>query len=122
MPHESGLHNLDLKKNEEAGLALFTRVGENFEGYTKKQVKGAIEAHWLQAMLWHPSRKDFEGMICANLIANCPVTPENISHAHQLFGENLAGLRGKTVQKKFKQVVRNYVRFSPDEQVCNIFS
>ena len=62
----------------------------------KKQVEGAIKAHHFQAMLWHPSRKDFKSMVCADLIANCSVIPENISHAHQLFGENLAGLRGKT--------------------------
>ena len=57
-------------------------VRENFEGYTKKQVEGAMEACCLQALLGHPSRKDFEGMVHANLIAHRPVTPENISHVH----------------------------------------
>ena len=57
MPHENGLHYLDLKKNEKAGIVLIAMVRENFKGYTKKQVKGAIEAH-VQAMLGHPSRKD----------------------------------------------------------------
>ena len=66
----------------------------------KKQVEGAIKAHHFQAMLEHPSRNDYKSMVHANLIANCPVTPENISHAHKLFGENLAGLRGKAVQKE----------------------
>ena len=51
MPHKSGLHYLDLKKNEEAGIAFVTTVRDNFEGYSKKQVKGAIEAHHLQGML-----------------------------------------------------------------------
>ena len=100
MPHESGLHYLDIKENEEAGIALVTMSRVNSEGYTKRQVEGAIEACHLQAVLGDPSRKDFEGMVQANLIANCPVAPENISHTHQLFGKNLAGLRGKTVQKK----------------------
>ena len=35
VPHESGQHYLDLKKNEKAGIALVTMVTENFEGYTK---------------------------------------------------------------------------------------
>ena len=34
IPHESGLHYLDLKDNEEA----------DFKGSTKKQVEGAIKA------------------------------------------------------------------------------
>ena len=89
-------------------------VRENFKGYAIKQVKGAFEAHCLQAMLGHPSRKDFKGMVCANLIANCPVTPENISRTHQLFCENLAGLRGKTVRKKPEQVVMDYVQIPRD--------
>ena len=53
-------------------------------------------------------------MVHANLIDNCPVTPENISHAHQLFGENLAGLREKTVWKKPEQVVTDYVQIPRD--------
>ena len=97
MPCESRLHYLDLKENEETGIALVTTVRENFEGYTKKEVKGTIHARQFQAMLGHPSKNDCKSMVHAYLIANCPVTPENISHAHKLFGENLAGLRGKTV-------------------------
>ena len=60
-------------------------------------MEGAIKACHLQAMLGHMSKNDFKGMVHDNLIANSPVTPENISHAHQLFGENLAGLGRKTV-------------------------
>ena len=80
---KSRLHYHDLKENEEAGIALVTMVWENFKAYTKKQVEGAIEAHHPQAMLGHPSRKDFKGMVCANLIANCPVTqkkPEQVGN------------------------------------------
>ena len=97
IPHESGLHYLDLKDNKEAGVALVITIRKNFEGNTKKQVEGGIKACCLQLMLRHPSMKDFEGMVNGYLIVNCPVTPENISHAHQLFGENLTGLKGKTV-------------------------
>ena len=82
IPHKIGLHNLDLKDNEEAGVALVTTIRENFEGFIKQQVEGAIKACHLQAMFGHPSTKDFEGMVCGNLISNCPLTPENISHAH----------------------------------------
>ena len=80
----------------------------------KKQVEGAIEAHCPQAKFGHPSRKDFKGMVHINLIANCPVTPENISHAHQLFGENLAGWWGKTVLEKPEQEVMDCIQILRD--------
>ena len=51
--HESGIHYLNLKKNKEYGLALLTTIRENFEGFIKKQVEGAIKAHCFQAMLRH---------------------------------------------------------------------
>ena len=53
-------------------------------------------------------------MVHANLIANYSVTPENISHTHKLFGENLSGLRGKTVWKKSEWVVTDYVQIPRD--------
>ena len=65
-------------------------------------------------MLGHPSRKDFESMLHVDLIANCSVTLENISDAHQLFCENLGGLRGKTVHRKPEQVVIDYVQIPRD--------
>ena len=74
MLHESGLHYLDLKDQHESGVTLVTTIRDNFEGYTKHEVEGAIKAQELQAMLGHPSQKDFEGMVCTNLVANCPVT------------------------------------------------
>ena len=69
-------------------------IRERYEGYTNKQVEGAIKARCLQGMLGHPSRKDYESMAHAILIAHCPMTSENISHAHKLFGKNIAELGG----------------------------
>ena len=36
--------------------------------------------------------RDFEGIIHANLITNCPVTPDDTSHVYELIGNDLAGL------------------------------
>ena len=102
MPYESGPHYLDLKENEEAVIALVMTIRETFEGYTREQVEGTIKACCLQAMLGHPSRKDYKSMVHANLIANFSVTPENISHAHKLFGKNLRGLKRKNSLQKIR--------------------
>ena len=49
-------------------------------------------------------------MVHANLIANCPVTLENISQPHEFFGKNLAGLTEKSVQTKPEQVVMDSIQ------------
>ena len=85
-------------------------IRSNFEGYTKNEVEGAIKAHHLQAILGHLSQKDFEGMVHANLIANCPVTEKDVSNGYALFGQNLAGLREKRVRQKPEHVEMDYVQ------------
>ena len=45
VPHETRLHYLDLEAQHESGLALVTTIRNNFEGYTKQEVEGAISAH-----------------------------------------------------------------------------
>ena len=61
-----------------------------------------------EAMLGYPSKKDFESMVYANFITNCPVTPENVAHAYKHFSVNVTGLKGKTVCQELEQVVVDY--------------
>ena len=49
-------------------------------------------------------------MVHANLIANCPVTQKDIFNAYALFGQNLPGLRGKTVRCKPEHVEMDNVQ------------
>ena len=84
--------------NEEAsGIALVTIVRNNFQDFTKKQIKGAIKARDMQAMLGHLSWHFFEHTVSARLISNCFIAPNDISTACTIFMKNLAGIRGKTV-------------------------
>ena len=104
-PYEKGLHYLNLEENDEARLVFVTTIHENYKVYTKKQEEGAIKACRLQAMVGYPSKKDVEHIVHANLLANFPVTPENVTDTYEPFGENVAGLRGMTVYQKPGQVV-----------------
>ena len=65
---------------------------DNVEGFIKKEIEGAIKAHNLQAMLGHPARKDIENMVHAKLIANRPITQNDIANACAIFGDNLTGI------------------------------
>ena len=102
LPHENRLYHLDLEEQAEAEIALVTTIHDDDKVYTKKQVERAIKAQQLQTLLGYSLKKDFDSMVGDNLIANCPVIPENVSHAHKLFGENVASLRGKTIHQKLE--------------------
>ena len=67
-------------------------------------------------MLGHPSWNDFENMVYAKLITNCPFSQNNIVNAHAIFGDNLAGLRGTTVRWKPEWVETDYVQ-TPKELI-----
>ena len=44
MPDESELHLLNLKDQHESGVTLVTTIRDNFKGYTKHEVEGAVKA------------------------------------------------------------------------------
>ena len=63
-------------------------------------------------MLGHPNPMDcnFLGMVPGSMISNCPVTANTLSNAHQIFGPDLAGIRGRTVRRPPESVTTNYVQ------------
>jgi hypothetical protein len=63
-------------------------------------MKKAQKARCLQGMIGNPTECEFEGMVREKLIANYPVTVRDIQNAHQIFGPDLANLRGKTTRTK----------------------
>ncbi len=97
--NQKGMPYLNLKEvKAEVALCLVqdaikTVYGE-MEGFTKQEVEEAKAAHKAQGMLGHPTDREFLGMLCANMIANCNVTESAIKNAHIIFGPNLAGVRG----------------------------
>ena len=107
-PCAKGLHYLDLSKIGQAEHALaqteIVTIRNNYEGYTKREVHQAIQARKLQAMMGSPSQADYEGMVRDKIIDHCPVTVTDIKNAHNIFGAELAGIRGKTVRKRPERV------------------
>jgi hypothetical protein len=54
--------------------------------------------------------KDYKWVIQANQINDCPVTVEDVDIAHNIWGKNIAALKGKTTQKKPIHVARDFVK------------
>jgi hypothetical protein len=48
-------------------------------------------------------------MVCDGMISNCPVTVNAVKNAHQIFGPDLAGIRGRTVRRPPESVTTDYV-------------
>jgi hypothetical protein len=125
-PTPKGLHALNLKDNPKAAFLLVndaniqmphldhhqmhvSTVGENFDGFSRKQIKGAMMARRLMGMVVTPSPCDFEGMVRLNMLKDFPVTNDDIKNAHTLFGMDLTTIRGKTVWHRPKRVITDYV-------------
>jgi hypothetical protein len=54
--------------------------------------------------------KDFKWVIRSNKIKDCPVMIQDIDVAMNIWGMNIAALKGKTTRSKTHPVARNYVK------------
>jgi hypothetical protein len=104
-----GLHYYDPRNVNH--LAFVNTVSENKEGFTKRKIKGAEVAITLYKTLSYPSMKDFKWVIRSNQIKYCPVTVQYIDVAPEIWGKNIAALKGKTTRIKTIPVARDYVKF-----------
>jgi hypothetical protein len=114
-----GMPYIDLRGSEakavlsfapKAALSFVQTVRGNMEGFTKREVEEARKAREAQAMLGHPTDRDFLGMVRGGMISNCPVTANAVKNAHQIFGPELAGVRGRTVRRPPESVTTDYVQ------------
>jgi hypothetical protein len=65
-------------------------------------------------MIGNPTKQEFVGMVRGKLITNCPVTVQDVHNANQVFGPDLANLRGKTTRTKPEQVRVDFVKIPWD--------
>eukprot|EP00956_Cyclotella_meneghiniana_P046013 scaffold395332_cov149-Cyclotella_meneghiniana.AAC.1 len=86
---------------------LVQSVRGNFEGFTKREVKGAIAARDLQANMGHISDTNLERLLKkkddvsqSNILHDCPVTTNDLHNAKIIFGPSLPQLKGKSVREK----------------------
>ena len=97
---KQGLPYINLTTSDDkAATMLVQTVRNNFEGFTKKEVKTAKTVRGLQGMIGSPSKKDFGGMVSNTMIKNCPIVPSDITTARTIFGPDLAGIRKKNSEE-----------------------
>ncbi len=114
-PSARGLHYHNVSDPERnIKLMLVNTVRGNFKGYTCHEVKRARELQCIQGMIVKPTEREFAGMVHEELLTNCPVTVRDIDNANQIFGPDLANLRGKVTRTKPKRVQVKYVQIPWD--------
>ena len=55
-------------------------------------------------MLGYPTNRGFLGVVHGRMISNCPVTKNVVTDAHQIFGPDLGGIRGRMVRRPLESV------------------
>jgi hypothetical protein len=53
------------------------------EGFIKREVEEEQKAREAQAMLGHPTNRNFLGMVRGGMISNCPMTVNAVKNVHQ---------------------------------------
>ncbi len=101
-------------KDSNKEYVLMSTVRGNFKGYTRHNIKKARKARRLQGMIGNPTEQEFAGMVHEKLIANYPVTVQDVHNANQIFAPVLANLRGKTTRTKLEDIRVDYAKILQD--------
>ncbi len=100
-PSSHGLHCHQVSDpSSNVELMLVNTVRENFKGYTMHDVERGREARRIQGMIANPTEREFAGMVREKLLTNCPITVPDVETTNQIFGPDLANLRGKITRAK----------------------
>ena len=89
-------------------------LDKNREGFTDKEVKGAMGDLYGLRMIRLLSERDFKNMVRLNIIVNCTVTHSNIMNTKKIFDPDVNYLKGKSVKSKPVSVARNCVKILQD--------
>ena len=66
-------------------------------------------ARKIQTRVGNPLDTEFKNMVHEKILANFPLKLEHTTNANNIFGTNVAGLRGKSVRTKPTWVEREYI-------------
>jgi hypothetical protein len=107
---------------EKGGLAttLIETVAENEALYTKRELKEALQAKKFMRTMVMPSVKSVLERLRSGSILNCPVLPEHVLRAVEIWGPDLMALKGRTVKKKVDPIAiqKKIKEFAGDIVMC----
>jgi hypothetical protein len=75
-------------------------VDDRKKEYMKREYCDAMLAQRVQNIIMFPSIQTYNKIVDSNLLANCPVTCQDISAANHILGKNISALKGKTAYQQ----------------------
>jgi Reverse transcriptase (RNA-dependent DNA polymerase) len=121
--HESGLYLYDastnVDKHSKAPVVAYSclqTVAHNKTKFTARQIEGADAARKLYRLLGRPGYTRFLSALKDNHILNCPITVDDAHRAEQIYGKDVAFLKGKTTASPAKEHLADFspVALPPD--------
>ena len=88
---------------------LIDTVKENRAGYTQGQFNRAVRARELYHLLGAPTLENYKGFIKMNGVHNCPVRLQDIKIAENIFGPDMATLKGRSTRPRPKPVLEDWI-------------
>jgi hypothetical protein len=73
--------------------------------YTKREVTRALEAGEFLKSMGYPTKQEALGIVRDGNVKNIPYPAEDINRFYDIYGPQVAGIRGKTMKKKAKRMV-----------------
>jgi hypothetical protein len=83
---------------------LVSTVENNKSKFTNRDYARATIARKIQVLVGRPELKDFVSYLDKNMIPNCPIDRNDAIAVHQIFGSNVASLKGKTTRQGTEHV------------------
>lgn len=100
----NGLHACDFANHMPNKYGMLSTVESNKLNFRKRDIKRANEAMELMRKMNFTSAGKLKRMLNGGRIQGCKLTGRDVSNAIKLYGDNLASLKGKTRNKKVKEI------------------
>ena len=103
-------------------LVLVQTVEGHKELFTRRGVKVAIAARYLQQTMLSPGKHKMEHIAHDGLIQDSPVTTENLTYANHIYVPDVLGLKGKGTKRKIPTISIDIVKVQPSisSLYCNL--
>ena len=87
---------------------LLQTVQQNKSVFTKNEISNADKARKIQEIIGWPSDTTFKSIIANNQLNNCPITVDDVTRAHTIYGPAVPLLQGKMARKKSQKPNTTY--------------
>ena len=94
---------------------LISTVADSKEKYTSRQIQQIDKVVMLYKMIGLPSLEDFTSALTTRLVRNSPVTKIDAKNALDIYGPNIAVLKGKMTRTKPRRVDTELIIPVPQE-------